>query len=205
MTVFVVGGPSGVGKSTVVRAWRKASPDLRYIRTTATRAPRPGEERLDDRYEFVSLAVFERSLAAGEFAQWAHPSKGRWYGTKRRFIEEVLASDDDGVIDYSPEMFHNFRRQYPGQVTGIFLKPPSFECLVRQLKSRGTEQGKSLARKIEMARLDMEFVPGHDYCIVNDDVDRVVQALMSIRAVERLRLRPPTAAAEPARVMWRYY
>jgi len=205
MTIFVVGGPSGVGKSTVVRAWKKVSPDLRYIRTTTTRAPRPGESSLDERYEFVPLDVFERSLATGEFAQWAHPADGLWYGTKRCAIEEVLASSDDGVIDYSPEMFHNFRRQYPGNVTGIFLRPLSFECLIRQLKSRGTEHGKYLDRKIEMARLDMEFVAGHDYCIVNDQIERVVEALMSIRAAERLRLRPAGTAAEPARVMWRYY
>ena len=205
MAIFVVSGPSGVGKSTAVRAWMQREGDLRYLPTTTTRAPRREEADAHARYEFVSDEVFARLLAAGAFAQWNHPAAGCWYGTRRRLIDDVLADHADGVIDYCPEMFHNFRRQYPSSLVGIFIAPPSFDTLVERLNGRGTEDGEYLARKVEMARLDMEFIDGHDYYVVNDDVERVVDALSVIRRAEALRLRADGRSAKPARVMWRYY
>jgi guanylate kinase len=204
MRIFVVSGPNGVGKSTVVRAWRKVAPELSYIRTTTTRSPRPDEVGIDECYEFVPPELFQRLLAGGEFAQWTSTFPGLWYGTRRRFIDEIVQRGIDAVVDYSPEMFHNFQRQYPAEVVGIFLAPPDFDTLVARMKARGTEGEDLLNRKIENARLDMEFVDIHDYCVVNYEVERSVRALTAIRTAEGLRLRAD-AATRTARVMWRYY
>lgn len=204
MGIFVVSGPNGVGKSTVVRAWRKVAPELHYIRTTTTRSPRPDEIGIDECYEFVSPERFQSLLAGGEFAQWTSTFPGLWYGTRRRLIDEIVDRGVDAVIDYSPEMFHNFQRQYPGEVVGIFLAPPDFETLVDRLKCRGTEDADLLSRKIENARLDMEFVDIHDYRVVNHDVEQSIRALTAIRTAEGLRLRADRTI-RPARIMWRYY
>ena len=144
--VFVITGPSGVGKGTLIRTLRERVPELALSVSATTRAPRPGEEDGVD-YHFLSPEEFERRVRAGEFVEHARYS-GRRYGTLRSELERRLAAGAPVVLEIELQGARQVRESLPDAVQ-IFIAPPGAEALRTRLIGRGTDSagaGRGAAR-----------------------------------------------------------
>jgi guanylate kinase len=181
--LFVVSGPGGVGKTSLVEAWRQSEPDLGYTTSVTTREPR---EKLEN-YEHVSREAFLAMIERGDFVQWINPY-GEYFGTLHAPIRNAIDEGRDMVFDYVPEGFLNLRRYYPAETVGIFVMAPDMDTMRRRLENRGTEFAAEVDIRYEMARQDFDFIDQHDYVVINDDFDRALARLRAIRAAEQVRV-----------------
>lgn len=182
--LFVLCGPGGVGKTSLMEAWREAEPDLEYTTSVTTREPR---EKLEN-YQHVSKAEFLAMIEGGDFVQWINPY-GEYFGTLHRPIREAIAAGRDMVFDYVPEGYLNLKRYYPEATVGIFVMTPDMATMRRRLEARGTEFAAEVEIRYEMARQDFDFIDQHEYLVINDDFDETLATLRAIRAAERARVR----------------
>jgi guanylate kinase len=184
-TLFIVSSPSGGGKTSLVKALLEAEPGVRLSVSYTTRSARPGE--VDGRdYHFVTLPVFERMLAAGEFLESA-VIYGNRYGTSQKWIERERAEGRDVVLEIDWQGAQQVRRLIR-QVVSIFIMPPSPEVLESRLRGRGQDSEDVVARRLAAAREEISHVSEYEYVIINDDFDRAAQDLRSIIRAERLKL-----------------
>lgn len=181
--LFVVAGPGGVGKTSLVEAWRAAEPDLGYTVSVTTREPR---KKLEN-YEHVSEEEFLDRMRRGDFVQWINPY-GEYFGTLHAPIREAIAAGRDMVFDYVPEGLLNLRRSYPAETVGIFVMAPDMDTVRRRLEARGTEYAAEVEIRMQMARQDLDFIDQHDYIVINDDFEDALARLRAIRMAERARV-----------------
>lgn len=175
--LFVVSGPSGVGKGTLVALLRERLTRLGLTVSATTREPRPGE--VDGvSYHFLDDAEFERRVGEGEFLEWAWVH-GHRYGTLRSEVERVLAEGRSVVLEIDVQGALNVRASHPEAVL-VFIEPPSPEELERRLRGRGTEDEASIERRLANARREMSYADRYDVRIVNDDLDRAVDDLAHV-------------------------
>jgi guanylate kinase len=175
--VFVITGPSGVGKGTLIRLLRERVPGLALSVSATTRAPRPGEhDGLD--YHFLSDAEFARRVAAGEFVEWAEYS-GRRYGTLRSELERHLAEGRPVVLEIEVQGARQVRGALPEAVQ-IFIEPPDGEALKDRLVGRGTDDPDAIARRLAVAESELAAADEFQYRVVNDRLDEAVARLVEI-------------------------
>jgi guanylate kinase len=178
--LFVVSGPSGVGKSTVLAALRTARPNLWFSVSATTRSPRPGD--IDGvQYHFVDRPTFERMVAGGEFLEHACYA-GNGYGTPRAAVADRLAAGIDVLLEIEVQGARQVRRA-PGlgpEAVLIFIAPPSHEELVRRLSARGTEDPEALAARLAAADRELAAEPEFDHVVVNAVVADTVAALVAL-------------------------
>ncbi|KAI0392734.1 guanylate kinase [Xylariaceae sp. FL0594] len=169
---LVISGPSGVGKGTLIKRLFAAHPDtFAFSVSHTTRAPRPGETDGVD-YHYVSAAEFGRLVEADGFVEHAQFGSNR-YGTSKATIREQSAKGKVVLLDIEMEGVKQIRKS-DIDARFIFVKPPTFESLEQRLRGRGTEDEDSLRRRLNQARVELEYAdtPGvHDVIIVNDDLD----------------------------------
>jgi guanylate kinase len=179
--IIVVSGPGGVGKGTIVDELVRRDPQLWLSRSWTTRAQRPVGER-DDAYVFTTPAAFEARIAEGGFVEW-NEFLGNYYGTPR---PEQLDDPDgpDIVLEIEVNGAQQVKRQYPESIL-IFVLPPSREEQERRLRGRGDPDDKVYARLRKAEQEEPVGLAIADYVVVNDDLDRTVDELLSI--VERHR------------------
>lgn len=183
--LFIVSSPSGGGKTSLVKALLEAEPEVQLSVSHTTRPARPGE--VDGRdYHFVTAAVFERMLAAGEFLESA-VIYGNRYGTSQKWIERSRSEGRDVVLEIDWQGAQQVRRLIR-QVVSIFILPPSPEVLEARLRGRGQDSAEVVARRLAAAREEISHVSEYEYVIINDDFDRAAQDLRSIIRGERLKL-----------------
>lgn len=175
--LFVISGPSGAGKGTLLAELRKQRPDLGLTVSATTRSPRPGEVD-GTSYYFLSDEEFRRRIAAGEFVEWAEVH-GHLYGTLVSEVKRLLAKGHSLVLEIDVQGALNVRKVYPDAVL-IFIEPPSLQALEERLRGRGTEDEASIELRLKNARHEMELADQYDACIVNDTVDRAAQELGSV-------------------------
>lgn len=178
--LFVISGPSGVGKGTLVARLRELRPDLGLTVSATTRRPRPGE--VDGvSYHFLTGEEFSRRVEAGEFLEWAQVHDHR-YGTLRSEVDRLLAEGRSVVLEIDVQGGANVKRLYPDSV-GIFIEPPSDEVLEERLRGRGTEDEATVRLRLADARRELELASQYDVRIVNDDLQRATDELA--RTIER--------------------
>ncbi len=184
--VFVVTGPSGAGKGTLVERLMKARPECRFSVSSTTRPRREGEDE-GVQYEFVSGDEFERRIAEGHFLEWAEVH-GKFYGTPSRFVDEGVQQNRVVVLDVDVQGGASVRRARPDAVS-VFIYPPSLESLRERLVGRGTDSPQVIEVRLANAPGEMAQYVHYDYVIVNDDVETAAARLIAIVDAERSRVK----------------
>lgn len=175
--VFVITGPSGVGKGTLIRLLQQHVPDLALSVSATTRPPRPGEQDGVD-YHFLSDAEFARRVEGGEFVEWAEYS-GRRYGTLRAELERHLAAGHPVVLEIEVQGARQVRETMPEAVQ-IFIEPPDRDALKDRLAGRGTDDADAIARRLAVAESELAAAGEFQYRVVNDRLDEAVARLEAI-------------------------
>ncbi|MDQ1584747.1 MAG: guanylate kinase [Actinomycetota bacterium] len=179
-TLTVLSGPSGVGKSTVVRELRKKHAELWVSVSATTRFPRPGEVE-GVHYHFVSEQRFDELIASGGLLEWAEFT-GHRYGTPREPVLERLAAGIPVLLEIE---LHGARqvRAAMSEAQLVFLAPPSWDELVRRLTGRGTEPQEVVDRRLATAREEMAAESEFDVVLINTSVQEVVARLLALMAI----------------------
>ena len=180
--LFVVSGPSGAGKGTVVRGALRKRPDLVLSVSASTRPARRGERHGVD-YRFLSEEEFLAMRDRGEFLESAKVY-GHYYGTPRQPVEAALQAGRDVIVELDVQGAQSVRRAVPGAVL-IFIEPPSLDELWTRLRGRGTDENATIRARMQAAYEEMKKKGLYDYIVINDDVDEAVQALLRILESER--------------------
>ena len=175
--LFVVSGPSGVGKGTLIARVREGMPELAVATSATTRKPRPGET--DGReYHFLTPAEFDRRVEGGEFLE--HVSyAGNRYGTLRSEVDRRLANGESVVLEIEVVGAGEIKRQVPRAVL-VFVAPPTIADLEHRLRGRATDSPDEVERRVEIARGEMNRQPEFDFTITNDDIDRAAAELADL-------------------------
>ena len=171
--IFVVTGPSGVGKGTLIRLVRERVPELQLSTSATTRAPRPGEVDGED-YFFLDAEAFEARVQAGEFVEHAEYA-GRRYGTLRAELER-RAQQGPVLLEIEVQGAAQVREALPGATT-IFIAPPSPEALRDRLIGRGTDDAEAVAARLATAERELAAAAEFDHVVVNDRLDAAADAL----------------------------
>ncbi len=176
-TLLVLSGPSGVGKSTVLRKLMDGREDMCFSVSATTRSPRPGEEDGVD-YFFVSRERFQRMIEEEELLEHAE-FVGNCYGTPKSQVLERLEQGITVVLDIEVQGAAQVKERMPEALT-VFLAPPSLEELERRLRGRGTETEEKILSRLETARKELLLAPRYDFTVINDDPDRAAGELAEI-------------------------
>jgi guanylate kinase len=175
--VFVITGPSGVGKGTLIRLLRERVPGLSLSVSATTREPRPGEEDGVD-YWFLDDDEFARRVEAGDFVEWAQYS-GRRYGTLRSELERALAEGVPVVLEIEVQGARQVRETMPEAVQ-IFIAPPSADALRDRLVGRGTDRGEEVERRLRVAEEELAAQDEFAHVVVNDRLDEAAERLVAV-------------------------
>ena len=182
--LFILSGPSGTGKSTVLERVMKAHEHLRFSVSATTRKPRPGEVE-GVHYFFINHKKFEDMTGKDEFLEWAHVHD-EMYGTPRKHVSESLDAGFDVVLDIDVQgAMQLLDRREEGVY--VFIAPPHVDELKKRLINRGTESEEKIARRLEVACRELTFAGRYQYIVVNDDLERACRDLEAIILAEHCR------------------
>jgi len=176
--VFVISGPTAVGKGTVVARLKVGHPEVFVLISATTRDPRPGE--VDGvHYHFVTDQAFDDLIAQQGLLEWALVHGTDRYGTPRQPVVDALDRGQKVILEIDLVGAQQVRCSMP-QAVRIFLMPPSFDVLVRRLKGRGTETPEQMQRRLHTAELEMAHVEDFDHVVVNGDLEETVAELVDL-------------------------
>ncbi len=182
--LYVVSGPSGAGKGTVMQHFLPQHPDMFYSISATTRAPRPGEEHGVNYYfmekeAFLKLKEEDGFLESAEFC-------GNFYGTPRAAVMEKLAHGTDVLLEIEVQGALQVMESYPEGIF-IFIVPPSMEELRRRLVGRQTEEESVIEARLERAKEELRLADRYTYIVVNDTADRAAKDIEAIALAEEGR------------------
>ncbi|RJP30365.1 MAG: guanylate kinase [Actinobacteria bacterium] len=175
--LFVVAGPSGAGKGTLIGELLKRYPSASLSVSATTRRPRPGE--VDGlQYYFLDEEEFRDQAGKDMFLEWAEVH-GNLYGTPRAKVEQDLAESRDVILEIDVQGARQVREKVPGAVA-IFVHTPSLEVLEERLRKRGTEEKRELERRLRNALEESREKDDYDYAVLNDEFHRAVEEFCAI-------------------------
>ena len=181
---FIICGPSGVGKGTVVARLLASDPTLYFSVSATTRAPRPGE--VDGKhYHFLTQEQFAQWVAEDQFLEHAE-FVGNRYGTPRKFIDKAMEQGRDVILDIEIQGAEQVHQKRP-DVVRIFIAPPSWDELERRLIGRGTEDMDKVRSRLQRGKDEFLVASDFDYFVINDTVDRAVEEISAIMCAEHCR------------------
>lgn len=175
--VFVVSGPSGVGKSTIVRRVLERDPRVRFSVSHTTRPKRPGEADGVD-YHFVDRASFRALIDAGAFLEHAE-YQGNLYGTSRSEVEKAVREGYDLILEVEVQGAKQLQTSLPEAVR-IFIEPPSMDALEARLRERKTERDDVVRRRLERAHDELPYAAECHHRICNDSLEKAVSELLRV-------------------------
>ena len=183
---FIVSGPSGVGKSTVLGALLEKRRELYFSVSATTRAAREGE--IDGvHYHFLDADTFRAWIARDEFLEYAE-YVGNFYGTPKRFVDEAMDQGRDVILDIEIQGARQVKAKRPEAVS-IFIAPPSWAELERRLTVRGTDSQEKIQKRLLRAKVEIQTAQDYDYFVINDTVDGALRELEAILTAEHCRPR----------------
>lgn len=174
----VLAGPTAVGKGTVSTYIRDNYPNVWLSVSATTRPPRPGEQD-GVHYFFKSPEEFDALIEAGELLEWAVVHGQNRYGTLRSTVEEAIADGRSVLLEIDLQGARQVKQAVP-DAKFVFLAPPSWEEMVRRLVGRGTETADEQQQRLETAKLELAAEPEFDHTVINDDVRRAADELVSL-------------------------
>lgn len=181
---FIICGPSGVGKGTVVARLMASDPTLYFSVSATTRAPRPGEVE-GKHYHFLSTEQFEQWVEEDQFLEHAE-FVGNRYGTPRQFIDKAMEQGRDVILDIEIQGAEQVHQKRPDAVR-IFIAPPSWDELERRLIGRGTEDMDKVRSRLQRGKEEFLVAKDFDYFVINDTVDRAVEEISAIMCAEHCK------------------
>jgi guanylate kinase len=184
-TLFIVSGPSGVGKGTIVRELVAREPAVRLSVSVTTRAPRPGEQE-GVSYHFKTPEAFDALVQGGELLEHAQFGANH-YGTPRAWVEAQQTAGHDVILEIEVKGAIQVSQKAEDAVL-VFVLPPSFEELEARLQGRRSETPEVVRQRLAIAREELAFLPMYDYHLVNDDLEVAVRQLQAILEAERCRV-----------------
>lgn len=174
--LFVVSGPSGTGKGTLIARLLEEVPDAWLSVSATTRRPRPGEEE-GVSYYFLTKEEFSSLAEEGGFLEWAEYS-GNCYGTPRASVEREMAAGRQVILEIEVQGALQVREKMP-EAHLVFIEPPSLEELERRLRGRGTETDDVVDMRMRTALVELSQKMEYDYQLVNDDLDEATRQLVA--------------------------
>lgn len=181
---FIISGPSGVGKSTVLKGLMEKRKNLYFSVSATTRQPRPGEED-GVHYHFLTLDTFREWIAQDEFLEHAE-FVGNCYGTPRKYVYEAMDRGQDVILDIEVQGAMQVAEKMP-EVVRIFVAPPSWSELERRLTARGTDTPEKIQGRLARAKEEVKLAGTYDYFVINDSVEHAVSELDAIMTAEHCK------------------
>ncbi len=181
---FIISGPSGVGKSTVLKSLFEGRDDLYFSVSATTREPREGEQD-GVHYHFISVDRFQEMIEADAFLEYAE-YVGNFYGTPKKFVDKAMEAGKDVILDIEVQGALQVCTKRPETVR-IFIAPPSWEELERRLKSRGTDSDEKIQKRLVRAKAELQTADVYDYFVINDSVEQAVREINAIMLAEHCK------------------
>ena len=182
---FIISGPSGVGKSTVLKALFEGRDDLYFSVSATTRAPREGE--IDGvHYHFIEPEEFMQWINDDAFLEYAQ-YVGNFYGTPKKFVDAAMDEGKDVILDIEVQGAMQVYAKRPDTVR-IFIAPPTWEELERRLTKRGTDSPEKIQQRLLRAKVEMKTAADYDYFVINDTVETAVAELKAIMLAEHCKV-----------------
>lgn len=183
--LFVLSGPSGVGKTTLGNTLLERFPRFRLSISHTTRPPR-GEEQDGVHYHFVSDERFTHLIGDGAFAEHAGVF-GKRYGTTRETLDSLQKAGHDVLLDIDYQGAEQISQAYGDAVT-VLVAPPSMKELEDRLRGRATDSEQQIERRLTKARLELSQYRVFSYLVINDDIEAAIRSLETIYSAERARV-----------------
>ncbi|MBE6732776.1 MAG: guanylate kinase [Ruminococcaceae bacterium] len=183
--VFIISGPSGSGKDTVLKLLLNKYPEIKFSISSVTRPMRVGEVE-GEKYNFISKEKFQEMINNNDLLEY-NEFVGNFYGTPKKPVENAINNGEDIIVEIDVNGAAQIRKKIPEAVS-IFIMPPSLELLKCRLNGRGTETPEVVEKRLLEALSEIKRAEEYDYIVVNDLLDEAVQGIASIIVSERLRL-----------------
>lgn len=183
--LFIISGPSGVGKGTITRALLAGVDDVRLSVSATTRIPREGECHGRE-YFFVSDKEFDDLVGNERLLEWARVYSNR-YGTPRDFVLDAMKNGQDILLEIDIQGAMQVKAKMPRGVF-IFIAPPRIEDLIYRLHKRGQDSEEVIQARLEACQKEMEHMRYYDYVVINDFIENAVDRVRSIIIAERCRI-----------------
>lgn len=181
--LFIISGPSGAGKGTVVKELIKL-PENEVSVSATTREPREGEIN-GVNYHFLKVDSFKELINENGFLEYAQYC-GNYYGTPKAQIEKWLAEDKNVILEIDVQGCRQVKIKRPDAVT-IFITPPSMEELERRLRKRGTEDEETIQKRLQAAKGEIKKAPEYDYVVINGSLEECVEDVLAIFKAENIK------------------
>lgn len=183
--LFIISGPSGSGKDTVLQELFKKYPDLKFSISSVTRPMRQGEVE-GEKYNFISREKFENMIANDELLEY-NQFVGNFYGTPKAPVEAAINSGKDIIVEIDVNGAAQIRSKIKDAIS-VFIMPPSLEILKARLSRRGTETADVIEKRIAVALGEISRATEYDYIVVNDDLCEAVNDFAAIITADRLKI-----------------